>query len=351
MKVQKIVLIMGMMAALLLSGCGDKAEQSALKKGMTAIEEMDYQTALLEFDKAEEAGEDARLVLRGRGIANMGMTDYEAAVQYFLGCIALSDGVVEEVDYDVNYYLAACYQKMGRFGESVKVYDAILSMRPGEVDAYYLRGNSYLLLGNYEKARLDFDQVVKREPNNYDRLIRIYEALRAEGYKDMGDEYLNAALNERADKMSSYEKGRIQYYLEDYRNAQISLEEAKSAKGADADTYMYLGMAYEATGDYNYAITNVYTAYLNQNEGNAALYNQLGLCYIKQEQYQAALEAFQSAMQLEGNGMMQTLRFNEIVAYEYLNNYEQAGVLLEHYLQLYPDDERAKREYGFLSTR
>ena len=49
--------------------------------------------------------------------------------------------------------------------------------------------------------------------------------------------------------------------------------------------------------------------------------------------------------------MMQTLKFNEIVAYEYLNEFEQATILLDNYLKIYPDDEQAKREYGFLSTR
>ncbi len=110
-------------------------------------------------------------------------------------------------------------------------------------------------------------------------------------------------------------------------------------------------MAYEATGDYNYAITNVYTAYLTQKDGTAELYNQLGLCYLKQEQYAPALDAFQKAMQIPDNGMMQTLSFNEIVAYEYLGNYNQAAALLQNYLATYPDDETEKREYGFLSTR
>jgi len=39
------------------------------------------------------------------------------------------------------------------------------------------------------------------------------------------------------------------------------------------------------------------------------------------------------------------------VAYEYLGEYEQAYELLKTYLQKYPDDEQAKREYDFLSTR
>ena len=97
--------------------------------------------------------------------------------------------------------------------------------------------------------------------------------------------------------MSAFDRGRINYYLENYETAQLDLEEAKNAAPGDSGVYLYLGMAYEATGDYNYAITNVYTAYLTQKDGTAELYNQLGLCYLKQEQYAPALDAFQKAMQ------------------------------------------------------
>ena len=353
MKKQGLLKYIGIIlaAGILFAGFGSSEKNAEVEKGMQAIEAMDYETAMNSFSKAEELKENPRLIARGRGIACMGQTDYEKAVEYFLECMALSNGVVEDMDYDVNFYLAASYQKLKKYQEAIAVYDAILGMHSGDTDAYYLRGNAYLSLGKYEEAKLDFDQVIKREPYNYNRLIQIYEVLRAAGYKDMGDEYLRAALSEKEKKMNDYEKGRIQFYLEDFKGAQVSLEQAKAEKGAEADVYLYLGMAYEATGDYNYAITNVYNAYLSQKEGTAALYNQLGLCYLKQEQYDAALEAFQSAMQIPDNGMMQTLKFNEIVAYEYLNEFEQATILLDNYLKIYPDDEQAKREYGFLSTR
>lgn len=338
-----------LLAAVSFSGCGKKNGDSALAQGMQQIEAMEYSEALASFDAAREAGCDERLAARGRGIACMGLTDYEAAIESFLQCLSLSDGMIVEMDYDVNYYLAAAYQKLERYKEAAEVYDAILAMRPEDADAFYLRGNARLQQGQYQEAKEDFDRALSLKPANYDRLIQIYEVLSANGYKEIGQEYLETALSERAGKMNTFDKGRIQYYLGDYEQAQVSLEQAKNGKSAEA--YLYLGMAYEATGDYNYAITNVYTSYLEKHEGNAAIYNQLGLCYIKQKEYKYALEAFQNAMKIPDNGMMQVLRFNEITAYEYLGEYTQATVLLDNYLKNYPDDEQAKREYGFLSTR
>ena len=60
------------------------------------------------------------------------------------------------------------------------------------------------------------------------------------------------------------------------------------------ESYLYLGRAYEATGDYNYA-ANVYNSYLEKYEGNAEMYNQLGLCEMTRGEYGKALEAFQAA--------------------------------------------------------
>ena len=185
------------------------------------------------------------------------------------------------------------------------------------------------------------------DPKNYARLIEIYEALADYGYREVGQEYLQNVLD-TAKQLDAYDSGRIYYYLGDYQKAYLALEEAKGKGGVDS--YLYLGKAYAATGDYNYA-SSVYSNYLSKQGPDAEIYNQLGLCELAKKDYQKALEAFQAGKQIEGNSLMQTLSFNEIVAYEYLQDYQKAAVLLNAYLQNYPDDQAAIREQQFLSTR
>ena len=72
---------------------------------------------------------------------------------------------------------------------------------------------------------------------------------------------------------------------------------------------------------------------------------------MAKKEYQNALAAFQAGKQIEGNSLMQTLCFNEIVAYEYLEDYQQAEILMNAYLQNNPDDQTAIREQQLLSTR
>lgn len=346
-KIHRIVMTAGVGCLLIsmLTGCGN--DTTKITEGMQLVETLDYQGALTAFDEAEAQKENSRLIARGRGIASMGLTDYEQAVQYFTQALELSSGWVQNVDYDMNYYLAAAYTKNGQPAEAKKVYDAILGLKPEEKDAYFLRGSTELELGDYDSAKADFDQVISMDPKNYDRLIEIYEVLAEYGYREVGQEYLQNVLD-TAKQLDAYDSGRIYYYLGEYQKAYLALEEAKDKGGADS--YLYLGRAYEATGDYNYA-SSVYNNYLSKQGPDAEIYNQLGLCEMAKKEYQKALEAFQAGKQIEGNSLMQTLSFNEIVAYEYLEEYQKAAVLLKTYLQNYPDDQTAIREQQFLSTR
>lgn len=338
--------LLGILAGAVLTGCG--ASVAKTKEAMELVQALDYEGALAVFEAAEQEEENPRLIARGKGLAYMGLTEYEEAIECFKQALASSSGLVEAVDYDLNYYLAAAYIKNGQNQEAEAAYNAILDLKPQEEDAYFLRGSVRLALNDYEGAKADFDRVVSMDAKNYERLIKIYEVLAHYGYQEVGQEYLQNALGKDAGSMNAYDSGRIYYYLGEYQKAYIALEEAKEKGGAES--YLYLGKAYEATGDYNYA-TSVYNSFLSKESGNAEIYNQLGLCEMKKGEYQKALEAFQAGKQIENSGYMQVLSFNEIVAYEHLGEYQKAAILLEAYLKTYPDDEGAKREQVFLSTR
>jgi tetratricopeptide (TPR) repeat protein len=179
-------------------------------------------------------------------------------------------------------------------------------------------------------------------------LIQTYEILSDQGYIAEGEAILRDAMQRGEGKMSNYEKGRMCYYLGDYEQAAIYLEDARTQN--TADVFLYLGRSYEAMGENNYA-SSVYNAYLSENQSDAGLYNQLGLCEIARGNYETALTALQAGIQLENPDMTQALLYNEIIATEYLGDFQTAKTLMETYLRKYPDDQNAIREYEFLQTR
>lgn len=326
------------------TACGQNDEHVA--QGMQYVEENKYSDAVASFEKAKEKGEDARKVYRGLGIAYMGLADYEKAIEAFCEALDNSNGILDSMDYDINYYLAAAYYKNGQMKEAESTYDAIIDLDSRDAISYELRGKIRLETGRYEEAMADFDKALELEDKDYDMLLEIYKVLEGEGYGDAGKGYLEKALEEGKKSMTDTQKGMMYFFLGRYEEARQILEKEKNS-GKQAITY--LGMTYEKLGDYNYACS-LYSNYLLAQQ-DATIYNQLGLCRMQMGDYQAALTAFQEGMQVENCPCMQSLKFNEIVAYEYLADFEKAKSLMENYLLTYPDDEEAKREYGFLQTR
>lgn len=346
-KVKMILMSLAILGAG-FTGCGAVAEEEVMLTAVQQIENFEYETALATLEAAAEAGEDKQMIARNKGIALAGLTRYEEAAACYLEALSYSDLFVEEIDYDLNYYLADAYEKMGDSARAKEVYSAILALEPEEVNALFLRGRLYLKDGQHELAMADFTKTVELDKEGYDLRIEIAGLLSEAGYTDEGMAYLQQFLAENEKKLSDYDKGRIYYYMGDYENAKTFLESAKAEESDDV--ILLLGKSYEQLGDYNYA-TSVYKNYLDEHTEAAEIYNQLGLCKMKSGEYAEALSAFRSAANVENSGMSQSLEFNQIVAYEYTGNFKQAAVLMEDYLKKYPEDEEAKREYEFLKTR
>ena len=345
---QKTVLLIVFTSLFLLSGCDSRAKESDLEAAYTQIEACEYEGALAALDIAEESGEDMAYILRARGVANMGLTNYEEAVEQFIAALGYSDWRIDDFDIDVNYYLADTYERMGKDSEAIDTYSAILGIREKDMLAHYRRGRVRLRQNDHDGALEDFERALKLEPDNYDLRIEIAGRLTESGYEDEGRSYLEQFLAEKEKKLSDFDKGRIYFYMEDYATAKTYFEEARDDD--DQSTILFLGKTYEMLGDYNYA-TSTYQNYLSKHPEAALIHNQLGLSRLESGDYAGAKEAFQTARNLNNTGIDQTLSFNEIVACEYTGDFNQAKVLMEAYIKKYPDDESAKREALFLSTR
>lgn len=338
-----------MAASLLCQGCSiGSAGKANINLGMDAVEQQDYATALSCFENAIKAGENGRLAYRGLGIAYMGQGRYEEAVQAFEKALKSSNGLVKKVDYDINYYMAMAEYKCGDLDKALDTYNAILDLDDKSADGHYLRGRIELLKNDKAAAIADFDRAVELKSNDFDLYICIYQALEAAGMKAEGEGYLNRAISENS-KMTLFQSGMFSYYLGRYDEARNSFEEARK-EGDSAELILFLGRAYEALGDTNYA-TNLYSSYTEEHQDSAAIYNELGIISLKQEEYQKALNAFENGIALNDPAYDQSLRFNEVVAYEHLLDFKKAAVLMKEYLDKYPGDEEAQREYIFLSTR
>ena len=329
----------------LCEGCGKK--NTSVDAAMSSIEDLEFDEALGQLDKAEEDGENIRLISRARGLAKMGKADYAGAVEDFTSALQGSNGMVEEFDFDTSYYLAASEYKLGKYEDAISTYSAIISLRPKEAIAYYLRGTALISADRHDEALRDFNAAIDIDTKNPDLYIKIFESLDSAGYTEDGNDYLGRAQSLDV-KLTDYQKGLLYFCSGDYENSRTYLEKARMA--GDDSSVLYLGRTYEALGDMNYA-ASLYKTYLEKYPEDTRICNQLGLCCLNFGDYEGALKAFESGLESDDGSIRQTLRFNEIVAYEYMSDFKKAAVLMQGYLKDYPDDEAAKREFEFLNTR
>lgn len=334
--------------SLLFTGCSVLPEKrDHIDQAMQSIQALDYETAITQLEAAEKAGENKELIYRGFGMANMGLADYNAAVEWFEKALAQSAGRVGDLEYDISYYLATAEYKSGDIDGAIETYSAVIAMQPKEADAYLLRGTVRLEKDLYDDAIRDFNAAVDRDKSNPDLYVKIYEAMEKNGYKEEGHNYLDQAMALDS-KITDFQKGKLYFCLEDYENARNSLEKARGTN--EEGVVLYLGKTYEALGDINYA-ASLYKSYLEKNPEDVGICNQLGLCQLEAGDYEGALASFEQGLEMTGNDLRQSLLYNQIVAYEYMADFKKAAVLMESYLKTYPDDEVAKREAQFLKTR
>lgn len=335
-------------ALLLLGGCGKKTDNENTRSGMELVEQYDFEGAMGYFELALLNKEDMELAYRGQGLACMGLGNYADAEDAFLKSIANAGNRLTELEYDTNYYLAAAYMKQGKYAQAEEIYSAITALRKKEKDAYYLRACAILRQNRYEEAVADFEMAFSLDADNLQLVTDAYVEMQEAGFGEEGKTYVQEFMQKKDKKLKDGEKGRIYYYLEDYENARIHLD--GFLNGNDPGLSLILGQTYEKLGDMNYAAV-VYQTYLNANAPDAALYNSLGICLMNQQKYQEAAEAFQNGIALGNSDYLQELSFNLIAANEYLGNFAQARTMMQDYVQIYPDDARAKKENEFLKTR
>ncbi|MCR5268021.1 MAG: tetratricopeptide repeat protein [Lachnospiraceae bacterium] len=347
MKRNLFTALIALMLCVMLAGCGDQ-EKSYTDRGMDALEALDYAAADPLFDAALAAGEDAQLAYRGKGMALLGLSRYIEAQTAFESALAQSKGRVHKIEYDISYYLAVAQVKAGELEKAYETYTAIINMNEHDAKAYYLRGKVSLSMDDLGSALKDFDQSIILEPTDYDTYIMICKDLTNAGYESEGLAYIQRAKNTDY-KKSEYQMGVFHYYAGEYEDARTCFENSRGKKDTK-DLIIYLGKTYEALGDLNYA-TSLYTDYLSEHPEETELYVQSGLVKMELEDYEGALSAFEAGIATGDVEYSQSLKFDRIVAYEYLLDFKKAAVLMQEYLNEYPNDETARREYDFLRTR
>lgn len=373
-------------AVVSLGGCG-KAEKY-YESGLVAAKEADYETALLYFsqaldenpNKAEyyiEQGhayaalgryEEARTALEAaivdheleltrknnkRAWRAIGITYYEEgkyteAKAYFEK--ALAEELLPELSADIRMYLADALECEGDFDAAIAMYDTLLAEKTDYAAGYRARAYMSYVQGDYEKSLADYDDAIALTPNDFDLYFGKYNVLEKLGRRSEQAELLRVIttiVNPSAE--DSYYMAKAQFFSGEYESALVSLT-AAAENGYD-DAHYYIGEIYHVRSAYGEAVYH-YTQYIaGSGAKDAAAYNQMGICLMKQEKYADALDVVRAGQLLSDPLHGKQLFFNEVVILEKMGEYNTAYEKALEYRSLYPEDTRIRRELDFLTTR
>ncbi len=369
-----------------LGGCG-KAEEY-YESGLVSAGEADYETALLYFSKALEENpnkaeyyieqghtyaaleryDEARTALesaiverdleltrknnkrawRAIGITYYREGKYTEAKTFFEK--ALEEELLPGLNADIRMYLADTLECEGDFVAAIAMYDELLKERTDYAAGYRARAYMSYVQGDYERSLSDYDAAIALTPEDFDLYFGKYNVLEKLGRGAEQAELLKVITTiQNPTTEDAYFIAKAQYFSGEFDTALTGLSAA--AENGYEDAHYYLGEIYHARSDYGEAVFH-YKQYMDGSGAtDAAAYNQAGICLLKQEKYEEALEMLREGQRLSDALHGKQLLFNEVVILEKMGDYNTAYEKAVEYRNRYPEDVKIRKELEFLATR
>lgn len=339
-------ILLGCMVLLLLSGCSGRKEQ-VFRQAEADLESGAFDTALLGYKASAAAKVHPAQSYRGAGIAYLNLGQYGEAVTCFDNALSY-DRLSDEVRRDILQYKAVTYYKAGQYENAMQACQDLMEYQM-DVQSYYLTGKTALAMNSYDEAARNF-QNAYAEDASYETAIQIYEAYFEKGMQADGIQYLEMSLNKQPSDAQDYcDRGQIYLLMEEYESTRQELAEAINKESTDA--VLLMGQVYLAQNDIANA-RSMYQQYVTEHEETSARgYNGLALCDIAEGQYESAGNNISLGLQKAADEEKQELLFNQVVVYEKMLDFSAAYDKVTEYLQMFPEDEEAKKERTFLASR
>lgn len=228
-----------------------------------------------------------------------------------------------------------------------------------EKTEYRNKGIEALNAGNFEEALADFEAALAKSGGRAGGFEFDVLKYRGEAEYQMGD---YAAAAHTFDILIQADKERAEYlYMRCIALAadggwEAALSDYNRAKEKDADAagskeaFLMIGRVLEEENQSEKAM-ELYQKALDEGSAGGEIYNRMGLCRLREEKYNEALELFQKGISLGEEETLKELAFNEAVAYEYTGDFEKALECMQNYERTYGSSAETEHEIAFLKTR
>ena len=290
------------------------------------------------------AQQEARLL----GITSMEQGDYRDALEQFVAAYGEREDKLSDFQIDINLYMAECHQKLEEYDKALALYDEILAQEDN-AGAFFQRGTLHLAMGKELAATQDYNKAAELENKDFDMYFAMYDILTYYGKDDAALDLLSRALEIKAkDTDASYKHGQIYYILGQMDEAIQVLEEILEDE-AEAEYLLFL--IYEGKGDEEKALAHMESFLERNKNGTSIQLYEIGCRMLALKDYEKAIALFEQALSLDQVPNQQEIMKKLVITHEQRMDFASAFEVMEYYVELYPEDEEAYREYLFLQTR
>lgn len=286
--------------------------------------------------------------LRQIGLNQLDKGDYESAIHAFDKALNERVGIVSNLEEDINFYKAYAQIEAGKTQDAIDTYTALIEYDKKNSDAYYLRGCAYMSTEDTDLAVEDFEQAIKYKDDSGELYAGIYEQLMDAGLSEEAASYLEQGLELKGDSAAAcLTRGRLYLAGGYYDKAVTELKAALEKKEMSAN--LYLGETFRAQGKKEDAKA-YYEAYAKDHPQDSKVLYELGNLAFEEGAYNEAVSYYEQGLSCKSIVNKQGLWSGKIAALEYKGDFAGAKQEMESYLESYPQDEQAKREYIFLKS-
>lgn len=183
-------------------------------RGTAYVNKAKFDLAILDYNRIIEVKSDDADAYFGRGVAYFKKANYDQAIEDF------AKGIESRPDsVDIFHNRGAAYYLKGEYERAIEDYDRVIELKTDAVEVYNHRGVAYYKKGEYNRAIEDYDVAIKR---NY-----------TDAYYNRGEVWLH--LKEwdkaKADLITAKDKGVdvVAAFRNDYKNV-AAFERANQVK-------------------------------------------------------------------------------------------------------------------------
>lgn len=234
-----------------------------------------------------------------KGITANSTRNYKEAVHFFERAVA-----VDPDDAKGHVNLGVAYSMIGDGEKSLQAFKNAVEADPASVEAWRNLGISYQGMSEYLLARDAFGKVVELEPDDADALFSLGDMYFNEReFEKALENYTRAAEIKTEDAALHYQIGASNFSLERFADAALAFQKAAAMSGEqDRDLYkdamFNLGVSYIKVEEYDAAISTLERAM--QIEETVELHEMLGAAYGKKGMKDKAIAEFERAKEMSG---------------------------------------------------